>query len=66
MNFLYFPRWFLKSCPETVLVGGGKDTSDLPFQIGEKMFKLYFILYIMYIHTTIQKIEVAMLVKEAS
>ncbi|XP_073691889.1 SH3 domain and tetratricopeptide repeat-containing protein 1 isoform X2 [Garra rufa] len=28
-----FHEWFLKSCPETVLVGGGKDTSDLPFQI---------------------------------
>lgn len=28
-----FHEWFLKSCPETVLVGGGKDTIDLPFQI---------------------------------
>ncbi|XP_056114883.1 SH3 domain and tetratricopeptide repeat-containing protein 1 isoform X2 [Rhinichthys klamathensis goyatoka] len=28
-----FHEWFLKSCPETVLVGGGKDTSDLPLQI---------------------------------
>ncbi|KTG39589.1 hypothetical protein cypCar_00006365 [Cyprinus carpio] len=28
-----FHEWFLKSCPESILVGGGKDTSDLPFQI---------------------------------
>ncbi|XP_039525230.1 SH3 domain and tetratricopeptide repeat-containing protein 1 isoform X2 [Pimephales promelas] len=30
---LPFHEWFLKSCPETVLVGGGKDTSDLPLLI---------------------------------
>ncbi|XP_067293026.1 SH3 domain and tetratricopeptide repeat-containing protein 1 isoform X3 [Pseudorasbora parva] len=28
-----FHEWFLKSCPESVLVGGGKDTSDIPLQI---------------------------------
>ncbi|XP_052417195.1 SH3 domain and tetratricopeptide repeat-containing protein 1 [Carassius gibelio] len=28
-----FHEWFLKSCPESILVGGGKDTGDLPFQI---------------------------------
>ncbi|KAG7330270.1 hypothetical protein KOW79_006492 [Hemibagrus wyckioides] len=28
-----FHEWFLKSCPEWVLVGSGKTCSDLPFQI---------------------------------
>ncbi|XP_051579404.1 SH3 domain and tetratricopeptide repeat-containing protein 1-like [Myxocyprinus asiaticus] len=28
-----FHEWFLKSCPESILVGGRKDTTDLPFQI---------------------------------
>ncbi|XP_051563111.1 SH3 domain and tetratricopeptide repeat-containing protein 1 isoform X2 [Myxocyprinus asiaticus] len=28
-----FHEWFLKSCPECILVGGGKDINDLPFQI---------------------------------
>ncbi|KAA0723686.1 SH3 domain and tetratricopeptide repeat-containing protein 1 [Triplophysa tibetana] len=28
-----FHEWFLKSCPEGVLVGGGKRSSDLPFPI---------------------------------
>ncbi|XP_055067335.2 SH3 domain and tetratricopeptide repeat-containing protein 1 isoform X2 [Misgurnus anguillicaudatus] len=28
-----FHEWFLKSCPESILVGGGKHTTDLPFQI---------------------------------
>ncbi|XP_062850286.1 SH3 domain and tetratricopeptide repeat-containing protein 1 isoform X2 [Trichomycterus rosablanca] len=29
-----FHEWFLKSCPEWVLVGGEKACRDLPFQIG--------------------------------
>lgn len=37
-------RWFLKSCPESILVGNGKPACDFPLQFGEFIIKFIFCL----------------------